>query len=60
MIIIIAILLIINGYLIYLLKKPKKEKPKMSKEEIEKQKEVKKAFDNLMNYDFNVATRRNN
>lgn len=60
MVINIILGLIIVGLVVYILKGRKKapEKPKMNKEEKKKQEQIKKAFDNLMRYDFNTATRR--
>lgn len=60
MVIIGTISILINiGLVVYLFKPKKKpEKVKLSPEEKEKQKKVKTAFENLMGYDFNVATRR--
>ena len=43
---------------IYDLKKPKEEKKIMSNEDKEKQKKIKKAFNELMEYDYDVALKR--
>jgi uncharacterized membrane protein len=54
----------INFFLIYknwLQKKEPKQvekKPKLTKEEKEKQKKIRESFDNLMNYDENIARAR--
>lgn len=55
-VILILIILALVGYILWL-KKPKRKK-EIDTEEIEKQKEAKKAFDNLMKYDFEIAIRR--
>lgn len=67
LIILILILVALNTRLLYKIEIkpyiPKKskpetiEKPKLSREEEEKQKMIKNAFDNLMNYDENIARR---
>ena len=43
---------------IYNLKKTKEEKKIMSDEDKEKQKKIKKAFNELMEYDYDVALKR--
>ena len=64
-IILLILLLVSFGINIFLLvkkeKKPAKpieKKPKLTKEEKDKQEQIKKAFDNLMNYDETTARRR--
>ncbi|MBO7733033.1 MAG: hypothetical protein J6S67_10780 [Methanobrevibacter sp.] len=62
--ILLILLLFLNAFVLYTVflkqKKPVKTeaKPKLTKEEKDKQKEIKKAFDNLMNYDENAARKR--
>lgn len=60
-IIIAVIIILIETFVICNLKSSKKEdkqpKIKISKEEKEKQKEIQKAFNNLMNYDYDAAMR---
>lgn len=59
--ILLIILLLVDGFILYMVffkqkKLPAKEiKPRMTKEEKEKQKEIKTAFDNLMRYDEQLA-----
>lgn len=60
LIILLALSLVCNYCLLYkkekeIMKPKKQEKPKLNKEEEEKQKQIKKAFDNLMNYDEKTA-----
>lgn len=40
------------------LKKPKEEKKNMSDEDKEKQEKIKKAFNELMEYDYDIALKR--
>ena len=65
-IILLFILIIINGIGLYLKFIPiekktvklEENKPKLTKEEEEKQKRIKESFDNLMNYDEATARKR--
>ena len=61
LIILVLIMTIALGFClktIYDLKKPKEEKKLMSDEDKEKQEKIKKAFNELMEYDYNVALKR--
>ena len=64
-IILLILLLVSFGINIFLLvkkenkpEKPIEKKPKLTREEKDKQEQIKKAFDNLMNYDETTARRR--
>ena len=60
--IIIGILVCIVGIETYTILKPENkdnnQKVKLSKEEKEKQKKIQKAFNNLMSYDYTIASKR--
>lgn len=64
LIIILLISVGINTFLITNLKRPTKvvekteNKPKLTKDEEKKQKKIREAFENLMNYDENIARSR--
>ncbi len=65
MIILLIILILINGLTLYLnyinehkTVKPEGKKQKLTREEKDKQEQIKKSFDNLMNYDEKIARSR--
>ena len=64
LIIVLLISVGVNFFLFINQRKPKieikevKKEPKLSKEEKEKQKKIRESFDNLMNYDENIARAR--
>ena len=64
LIIVLLISVGVNFFLFINQRKPKieikevKKEPKLSKEEKEKQKKIRESFDNLMNYDENIARSR--
>lgn len=64
LIIVLLISVGVNFFLFINQRKPKievkevKKEPKLSKEEKEKQKRIRESFDNLMNYDENIARAR--
>lgn len=60
-IIMLVILLAFDGFILYdrfKQEKPKEIKPKLTREEKEKQKRMKESFDNLMKYDEQTARKR--
>ena len=62
--ILLLILVLANIYVLYLMQNNEKKhienknKPKLTKEEKDKQEKIKEAFDNLMNYDEKIARSR--
>lgn len=61
LIILVLIMTIALGFcfkIINNLKKPKEEKKIMSDEDKEKQEKIKKAFNELMEYDYDIALKR--
>ena len=61
LIILVLIMIIALGFCLKIineLKKTKEEKKIMSDEDKEKQEKIKKAFNELMEYDYNVALKR--
>lgn len=61
LIILVLIMVIALGFclkIIYDLKKPKEEKKLMSDEDKDKQEKIKKAFNELMEYDYDIALKR--
>lgn len=61
LIILVLIMTIAIGFClktIHELKKPKEEKKIMSDEDKEKQEKIKKAFNELMEYDYDIALKR--
>lgn len=66
-ILIIILLIVLIGFDIYavleikkrsVIKEASKIKPRLTKEEKDKQEQIKKSFENLMNYDETTARRR--
>lgn len=58
LVLIMTIVLVFCLKTIHELKKPKEEKKIMSDEDKEKQEKIKKAFNELMEYDYDVALKR--
>lgn len=61
LIILVLIMTIALGFCLKIinnLKKPKEEKKIMSDEDKEKQEKIKKAFNELMEYDYDIALKR--
>ncbi len=60
--IILGILICVVAFETYIILKPKKEekkpKVKLTKEEKDKQKKIQKAFNDLMGYDYTIASKR--